>query len=140
MSERNTGEMPEVGAVGRRVAEWITLSVSTLLILGIAGYLVYEMTRSGGPHVTVEARVLFAEVRHEGGRHILPIEIENPGRRTLRDVQIEVRLRPPNGPRETRELTIDYLGEKARQKVYLYLDWPPKPGSVRVAPLLYRVE
>lgn len=75
-----------------------------------------------------------------GSRYILPIEIANRGRRMLRDVQIEVRLRPPGGPLETREATIDTMGEGSLKRFYLYLTWPPGPGQVTVEPLSYRVE
>jgi uncharacterized protein (TIGR02588 family) len=124
----------------RRVAEWVTLSVSTLLILAISAYLLIEATRPVGPYVPVEARPLPEEVRQEGKQYILPIEITNRGRRTVRDLQIEVKLRAPGGTSETREWTIDFLAEQSRQKAYLYLPWPPDPTGIEAKPLLYRLE
>jgi uncharacterized protein (TIGR02588 family) len=128
------------GDGGRQVAEWVTLVVSLLLILGLAGYLVYRTTLPVDPYATIAARPIHSELRREGEHFILPVEVANRGRRPVREVQIEVRLRPPGGTAETREWTVDYLDGRSRQRTYLYLTWRPGPEDVAAAPILYRLE
>jgi uncharacterized protein (TIGR02588 family) len=122
------------------VAEWISLGVSALLLLGLAGYLLFQASQPRAPYITVEARPMLSDVRQEAGRYILPVAITNQGRRTLRELQVEVSYQSAGGRRETREVQIDYLGQQSRQEVYLYFDRDPRELQVQCAPLYYRLD
>ena len=124
----------------RKVAEWVTLGISVALILGLAGYLVYQALQPQPPYVPAEAQVLMNRVIEKEGKYILPIEIINHGRLTLRDLTVEVEYRSPDGKTETHELTIDYLGEQSRQKAYVYFDEHPRGLQVKANPTTYRLD
>jgi len=80
-------------------------------------------------------------VHQVGAVFILPVEVENSGERTLRDLTVELTY-TPSGEQEPRkaEATIDYLGQRARQKIYFYLNHDPRQMQVKVRPLHYRLD
>ena len=124
----------------RKLAEWVSLGVSALLILALATYLVLQARRGNDPYVPAEARPLLDQVRQVGTMFILPVEITNGGRRTLRALKVEVTHQGPDGKDESQELDLDYLGERSTQKVYLYFDRHPRDLKVEAKPLHYQVD
>jgi uncharacterized protein (TIGR02588 family) len=139
-----SGQKSETGkherSAGRKLAEWVTMGVSALLILALAGYLVVEGMKPQPPYVRAEARPLIEQVRQQGERYILPVEVANHGERTLRDITMELRYVSPGGKEETREFTIDYLGEKSSQSLYFYFDEHPGGLQVEARPVSYRFD
>lgn len=124
----------------RKLAEWVTMGVSAALVLGVAGFLVHQVTLERTPFVAVEVRPLLEEAREEQGRYILPVEVKNRGHHTLQDFEGQVVYRSPEGERETRTFKIDYLGEQSEQKVYFYFERPPREISVEARPHSYILE
>jgi uncharacterized protein (TIGR02588 family) len=135
-----SGGQALLSGVSRRFAEWISLGISTVLLLCLAGYLLLQALAPDSPYLLDEARPLTAEVQQKGDRYILPIEISNQGRRTLRELKVEVRATEPGGKSDTRELQIDYLGEQSAQKVFLYFEQDPRGSRVETRPVYYLVD
>jgi uncharacterized protein (TIGR02588 family) len=127
-------------SVGRTLAEWVTLGLSGLLVLSLAGYLLFQVSRPSPVSIEARTRLQFDQIRREGERYLLPLEVYNPGGHTLRDLKIEVRGESPAGEPETREVEIDYLGEHSTQQVYLYFDQEPRSLKLKSAPQQYRVD
>jgi uncharacterized protein (TIGR02588 family) len=124
----------------RTAAEWVTLGVSALILLGIIGYLVYQAMRPAPPHVRVEARALVGRVERAGDRYVLPIELRNRGRRTVRQLRVEVRHGRQGEEPETTELDVDYLGGGSTHEAYVYLEEDPRGLKVEVEPRQYQLE
>ena len=138
---RGAGKKAGRGRSGpRKLAEWVSLGISAALIATLAGYLVYQGLQPQPPYVAAEAQVLMNRVLEKDGKYILPIEVVNHGRLTLRELNVEVEYRGPDGKQETREFTIDYLGEQSKQKIYLYFDQHPRDLQVKAEPLTYRLD
>jgi uncharacterized protein (TIGR02588 family) len=133
------GQGRQAGA-SRRFAEWISLGISAVLLLCLAGYLLLQALTPDSPYLLAEARPLTAEVEQKGGRFILPIEITNRGRRTLRELKVEVRMTEPSGQADTRDLAIDYLGEQSTQKVFLYFEQDPRTLQIEARPVHYLID
>jgi uncharacterized protein (TIGR02588 family) len=125
---------------GRLLAEWVSLVASALLILGLAGFLLYEAVQPDDPYIGAQVRPLLDQTRQEDGRYILPVEIRNPGQRTFRDLKVEVEYVSPEGKPETQDATLDYLGEGSRQRVYFYFDEDPRGLKAKAEARVYRVE
>ena len=125
---------------GRKLAEWVTLAASGLLVLAVAGFLAYQALREDGPYIVAELRPLPERVEHRDGQFILPVEVRNGGDRTLRDFRGEVVLRAPDGSADRHEFRIDYLGERATATVYVYSREDPAPLHIDARPLDYRLE
>ena len=125
----------------RRLAEWTSLGISLLLILGTTGYLVYQGLREEEPFVPVVVEPQLGSARQLGERYILPIKIRNAGGHTLRDLKIEIELQPPGSPQpQVQDFILDYLGERSEQTIYISLDRDPRTVPVRAAPAQYRLE
>jgi uncharacterized protein (TIGR02588 family) len=125
-----------------RVAEWITLVVSVLLLGGIAVHLVMELLRPASPFVVVETRLEVDHTQERGGRFLVPLTVRNHGDRTL--TKVVVGIRPEGDPRpEVPERTVEvtYLAEGARRVTYLVFEHDPRTSAmVRADPLFYEVE
>ncbi|EYF00426.1 hypothetical protein [Chondromyces apiculatus] len=125
---------------GRKLAEWVTMGVSTAIVLAVAGFLVVQLVRERPPHVPVEITPLLDQVSQVQGQYILPVKVKNQGRKTLQAFKAQVTYQLPEGKQGQREITIDFLGEQAEQEVYLYFDAPPRDLQVQVKPESYILE
>jgi uncharacterized protein (TIGR02588 family) len=123
-----------------QLAEWVSLVVSVLLIVGLAGYLLYEALQSNEPLVPVEVQPSFNQVTEANGRFILPVNIANRGQQTLRSLKIEVDYRSLDSTTATIETLLDYLGERSEQTAYFYFEEDPRKLDVKVRPASYQVE
>jgi uncharacterized protein (TIGR02588 family) len=109
---------------GHSVAEWSTLTISGLLILGLVG-LVISLSVSGGhqpPRIEVTAAM--REIRYEEERYYLPITVTNHGDEAAQEVRIRADLVTSDETSETAEFTIDVLagGETAEGTVVFAMD------------------
>ncbi len=142
--DENQGENEEssrdASSVPRRLAEWISLGVSVVLILATASYLVVQGLRGQSAFVPVTVTVLKNEVSTRESQFILPIEVSNQGEQTIRAFTGEVSIPLTENETESHEFTIDYLGVRAREKVYVYFDQDPRGRDVKAKPLTYQVE
>lgn len=138
MSEKQSasGEWPR----GRKAAEWASLGVSATLVLGVASYLCYEVWRPHSEIIPVTVRPLPGEAGEVPGGYVLPVEVHNGGSNTLHHLKVRVSHRAPGGKDEEQEFTVDYLGERATRRVYVYFDRDPRPLSVTATPLNYTTD
>jgi uncharacterized protein (TIGR02588 family) len=128
-------------SAGHTFAEWVSLGISTLLILSLAVYLVIEAFRADDPFVPVGVEALVSEARQLNGQFVLPVRITNRGGQTLRDLKVEVRFQAPGtAAPNTTELLLDYVGEGSEQIAYLYLDQPPGALKIEGRATSYRVD
>jgi uncharacterized protein (TIGR02588 family) len=125
----------------RRLAEWVSLGVSVLLIAALAGYLIFEGFRSRSPFVPVEVRIELDQAQRSAGRFILPVTVRNLGNHTLRDVRVVIEHGSPADPEKRgQDFDIDYLGERSEQRLFLYLDEDPKSLSIGARAAQYRLD
>jgi uncharacterized protein (TIGR02588 family) len=127
-------------SAGRKIAEWVSLSISGLIILVLSGYLLFEAFQGNDPVITVDAEARLSEVAEAGKRFILPVRISNRSKQTLLDLKVELRYEPPGSSPETTDLLIDYLGEQSQQTVYFYFDQHPSGLKVEARAASYRLE
>lgn len=141
MSENRQGKSQQHPRGPRHVAEWVSFTLSALLLLSLAGYLVQQGMNENVVAVPVETRVRIDQVQQVGARFIVPVEIHNRGRRTMSDAKIQVTHTPSGGgERQVQDATIDYLGEGSVEQIYVYFDSDPNGQDVRATVLHYRLE
>ena len=81
----------------------------------MAAYLFREALKEHPPAVPVTVRVLTDEVQEVDGKFVLPLELANRGERSVKVLTIQVTIgKGASGEPEPGDVTIDYLGEKAR--------------------------
>ena len=125
---------------GRKLAEWVTTGVSLVLVLGVAGFLIYEGMNQDSMFVGADVKVLVEQAVERGGKYVVPIRVENQARRTLKDFKVRVTYRSASGERESEDVVIDYVGERASATVYVYIDRDPRGAEMEARASGYRLE
>ena len=119
----------------RKLAEWITLLVSSSVLVALIVYLALDLTRTASPYVELIARPALAEVEKAGDRYVLPIDVHNRGRAVAR-ANIRIAL---DGS-ENHDIGIEYLGKGSKTRVYKYLDRDPRAVRLTVTPTHYALD
>ncbi|WP_437668935.1 hypothetical protein [Sorangium sp. So ce131] len=125
----------------RLLAEWVSLAVSTALILALAVFLVYAGLTNSEGSVVPEVQALPDRAEQQGGMWVLPVRVKNEGRQTLGDLGVELRYTPPGaGEPERVEATIDYLGKRSEKELYFYVPGDPRGMAVEARALHYQIK
>ena len=141
MNERAREQPTPKRRARRRVAEWVSLGVSVILIAAIAAYLVYHGLRPRSPFVPVEVRVEPDRSERRAERYIVPVTVKNLGDHTLRDLRITVEHQPRGGGEsQSQDFDIDYICERAEQRIFVYLDEDPKTLTIEARAAQYRLD
>src|SRR5205085_11787971 len=111
-------------------AEWVSLSVSALLLLAVVGAVVYAWREEpqGGPRFRVDR----GAVATVNGRFHLPVTVTNEGGQAAKQVEVEGRLETGGAPEEPRAV-VDYLPSRAQARIVLIFTADPSGASVEVA-------
>ena len=125
---------------GRKIAEWFTLGTSIVIVLAVTGYLFVEAIKEHPPVVPFEMRVLIHEARATEGGFVVPLVVTNRGERTVKELNIRVTTNAGGDKEDTEDVTIDYLGEKASERVYLIFDRDPAALRPQARPVSYQLE
>jgi uncharacterized protein (TIGR02588 family) len=133
-TEKATGERP------RRLAEWVSLLASAIIILGIVIYLTAEAFQPNEDIAPVEVQLLLDEAQQAGSFYVLPVKVINRSTQTLVDLSVVVEFQPPDAESRRTEMVINYLGERSDQKAYFYFDRHPRELHVTAKPAGYRVK
>jgi uncharacterized protein (TIGR02588 family) len=94
--------------------EWVAAAVSTLLVLGVVGYLLYDAVArpQTPPALTVQADT----VLKAGGLWLVEFRAENRGHRTAAAVKVQGELMEGEQVVEASEAVLDYVpGESVRR-------------------------
>jgi uncharacterized protein (TIGR02588 family) len=118
---------------GHSFAEWVTLAISSLLVLGLVALTSYLfMTASSDPAaVTVQPNL--NEVYQAGARFYLPITALNPGGETATDVRVRVTLTDAASRVETSEFQIQFLAGGASSRGVASFGSDPRQGQLEAA-------
>ena len=126
---------------GRKLAEWLTLGLSVVLVLGVAAFLLYSALQDHPPFVPLEVRVRPELARQTGdGQFVVPVEVRNLGRRSLKAITIHFSHASADGTTESGDFLIDHLGEGATHEAYLLLDQPPTAAKPEAKASDYQLE
>jgi uncharacterized protein (TIGR02588 family) len=124
----------------RRLAEWITFGLSLTLVLALAAHLAWRLREPVTELVDARITPRLDRVAQQEGRFVLPLDIANPGGRTIRDLQVRVEYRGASGEPRSMDLLVDYLGQSSEQVVYTYFRDDPRTLSIRAEAMSYRVD
>ncbi len=125
---------------GRKLAEWLTLGLSATLVLGVAAFLLYSALQDHPRFVPLEVRVLIEDARESGGHFIVPVEVRNLGRRSLKEITVRFSHASADGTQESGDFVVDHLGEGASHQAYLYLDQDPRAAKPDATASDYQLE
>ena len=118
----------------RSLAEWVTLAISSLVLLVIVALVLYDwqLSKNLPPAFRVE---ITEATRLTEGRYYVPFTLQNTGGRIARTVQVLAELHLPDGTDETGEQQFDFLSGNERKKGSFVFEHNPQTGNlvVRVA-------
>jgi uncharacterized protein (TIGR02588 family) len=97
---------------GRSAAEWTTLAVSIVVVLTLAGLVVYQYFTEGTAPPIIEVKPVLEQVRHEGETYYIPVEVTNSGEQTAESVEVQLSLSTGESQPETTGFTIQFLAGK----------------------------
>jgi uncharacterized protein (TIGR02588 family) len=123
----------------RRFAEWLSFGISLTLVLAVVFYLLWRLREPVTDTVLAQVSPQLDRVSEQQGRFVLPIQVKNPGSRTVRDLQLRVEYRE-RGEARSLDVLIDYVGQSAEQLVYVYFAEDPRSLSVRAEAISYLVD
>ncbi len=118
----------------RSPAEWVTLTLSTLVLVTIVGLVLYDwqLTRNLPPAFRIEIN---EPARFVEGQYYVPFYLRNTGGRIARTVQVIANLHLPDGTNEVGEQQFDFLSGNERKSGGFVFDHNPLAGDlvIRVA-------
>lgn len=118
----------------RSLAEWITLTLSSLLLLAIVGLVLYDwqLTKNLPPAFRIE---IVEPPRLSEGHYYVPFTLRNTGGRIARTVQVIADLHLADGTEESGEQQFDFLSGNERKKGGFVFEHNPQEGDlvIRVA-------
>jgi uncharacterized protein (TIGR02588 family) len=122
----------------RSLAEWITFTVATLLLVGLVGLILYDGYINQNRPPAFEVSVA-ETVRITDGRYYVPFTITNTGGQIARTVQVSAELHLPDGDDETGEQQIDFLsGHEQKQGSFVFTQ-NPQAGDLSIRVASYRL-
>jgi uncharacterized protein (TIGR02588 family) len=114
--------------------EWLTLGVSLLIVLTLAGLLWWQSRNTARPNqpdavplATAEIRT--AEVHQRDNVYLLPLRVRNVGNIALESVKVRVTLRDRDGKEDEREVEFAVLPEGATEEAFIVSPTPPKSAK-----------
>ncbi|MEL6938771.1 MAG: TIGR02588 family protein [Cyanobacteria bacterium J06598_1] len=118
----------------RTLAEWVTLTLSTLVLLVIVALVLYDWQLSKNIPPAFQVEITEA-TRLTEGRYYVPFTLKNTGGRIARTVQVIAELHLPDNNDETGEQEFDFLSGNERKKGGFVFEHNPQSGDlvVRVA-------
>jgi uncharacterized protein (TIGR02588 family) len=118
----------------RSLAEWMTLTVSMIVLASVVGLVLYDwqISKNMPPAFQIE---LAETPRLTEGRYYVPFTLKNTGGRIARTVQVMAELQLADGSEETGEQQFDFLSVNERKKGGFVFNHNPQSGNliVRVA-------
>lgn len=124
--------------VKRSLAEWVTFSIATCILIALIGLVLYDwfISQNRPPVLIVEP---YGTVRVVQGQFYQPFLLANTGGGIAKSVQVVTELHIPGAPDETGEQQIDFLsgGEKKRGSFIFSHD--PRQGELILRVASYKL-
>jgi uncharacterized protein (TIGR02588 family) len=112
--------------------EWFTGILSSLLVLAITGWMLFEATTSSDRPPELSARVIATEAVSPGW-HVM-IQVENTGDQAAADVKVKATLRSEDTQLEEAELTFDYVAAGSTSRGTMIFVNNPSAGLLEIVP------
>ena len=116
-------------AAPKSTAEWISLAVSLIILLGFVGAIIWLWIQQ--PTGPAQFKVQPGLVRNETGLFHLPVTVTNTGGSAVEQVRVEGKL-SNQGQEEIAITTIDFLPVRAQKEVVLIFRNEPSGALVHV--------
>jgi uncharacterized protein (TIGR02588 family) len=136
-SEEEETSTPEQAP--RSTAEWVSLGISSILLTGVIGLVIYTWTASEHQQPPEVSVVSSPEVREAGGQFYVPFTVTNEGGGTAESVQIIAELSIDGEVEETGEQQIDFLSGGETEEGAFIFTRDPQAGDLVVRVASYKL-
>jgi uncharacterized protein (TIGR02588 family) len=125
-------------AAGGHKSRWegVAAAVSTLLVLGVVGYLLYDAVAR--PHTPPALTVQADTVLKAGGLWLVEFSAENRGHNTAAAVKIEGELKQGEQTVEASEAVLDYVPGESVRRGGLFFRADPRAYRLELRALGYQ--
>jgi uncharacterized protein (TIGR02588 family) len=133
-----SSERREAGRTSlRTTAEWVTLAVSSLIVLSLIGLTTYFYLTGSSAPAAVEVEPHLAETYQAGSRFYLPLTIRNTGGETGEEVRVRVSVTDRSGRQEAAEVMVTFLAGGGSSKAVAAFGSDPRQGQVEAVVVSY---
>jgi uncharacterized protein (TIGR02588 family) len=132
MSKKDDDKDKDAGKQGkeRTAAEWVTFSVSVLILLALVGLVIFQALTRGNRPSTIKVEPMLQEVRQSEGAFYLPITITNDGDEAVGDVEVQMSLASEGSEPETVAFTVQFLAGGESQEETVVFSKDPSKGEL----------
>lgn len=120
---------------GASPAQWVIGAFSTVLVLALLGFLIYEGLTGDGRPPLITVRV--EQVLVVPGGYQVQVSARNAGQSTAKALNIEGTLKRDTTTLETSTATIDYVPADATRRAGLFFTQDPRRHTLEVRPVGY---
>ncbi len=121
-----------------KTAEWVTMAVSALIVLAVAGYLIYETFQPQEDQIPIAVEVKAERQAMEDGQMLATIAVANESERAVRGLMVEFDWREGDSRTQPRWVLLDYLAGGAQQEVHVFV--PRESVDVQARARAYELE
>lgn len=132
-----SSERRDASAGQRSIAEWVTLAISSLIVLSLVGLTSYFYLTGSTAPATVEVEPRLSETYQAGNRYYLPLTIRNTGGETGEEVRIRVSVTDSSGRTEAADVTITFLAGGGSSRAVAAFGSDPRQGQVDAVVVSY---
>lgn len=125
--------MTRQGRRRRTLAEYVSLTFSTVIVLALVSLVVFKRYTSSNRPPTLSARLLPEGSGVRGSQYYARVEVENTGEIAAEAVQVEV-----SNTTQTSQFEIDFLDARERSVGVVILDHLPTNTPLNVRVVSYR--
>ena len=125
------GRTEQTSDTRRSAAEWTTLIISSLIVMALAGLVIFQAVSGGTEPPNIEVEPQLTEVRSEGDSYYLPLSITNSGDLTGEEVEVEATL-TSGEEEETSAVTIAFLAGGETESATAVFSSDPREGELEV--------
>lgn len=114
--------------------EWVVFGISSLLVLGVIGFLSWNIIASDDKPATFEIEI--GSTTSTPDSSVIQVKVTNSGSHTAAEVNVAVLARYPSGEKET-TLTIDFIPRGGTRDGYAVFEGAGKPDAITARVLGY---
>ena len=111
----------------KNVLEWVVFAISSLLVAGVVGFLVWNTLAGNGR--PMDFRIEIGSVTTLPESSVVQVKVTNTGSRTAAEVNLSIIARYPGGEKET-GLTIDFIPRGGTRDGYAVFQGQGTPEDI----------
>lgn len=122
----------------RSLAEWITFSIATCILIALIGLVLYDwlISQNRPPVLSVEP---YGTIRVVQGQFYQPFLLTNTGGGIAKSVQVVAELHIPDASDETGEQQIDFLSGSEKKRGSFIFSHDPRQGELILRVASYKL-